>query len=117
MENTPNLCLGILDAPFFQNEVGDDPGGPSVGEISGGFGSLADNPFEFGFLCGLKFDRPAGLGFTSEAYKTFALDFRPPAFDGGERNFHDFDDFVVTKATQDKIASLKSASCLGGKAV
>jgi len=77
---------------------------------------MTKNRFKFGFLGGIKFDRPAGLGFTSEAYKTFALDFRPPAFDGGERDLHDFDDFVVVEATQNQFTGLKSAACLSGKA-
>jgi len=109
------LGPGIGYAPFFEDEVGNDFGGPTVGQVSGGLGTLTENRLEFGFLCGVEFDGSAGLRFTSEACKAFALDGRSPTFDGGERGFRDSDDFVVSEATQNQFTGLKAATCLRGK--
>ena len=50
-----------LETTLFQNAVGDNPGGSPVSQASDDFGPVNENCFEFGFLSGVKFDRPAGL--------------------------------------------------------
>ncbi len=97
MEHPPNVGTGILDAPFFPDEIGDDPRGPAVDRVTGGFGSGEDDGFEFLPLGVVELARPPRLRFSCEGGEAVAFDFLPPSFDGGEGGLGHVDDFVVVE--------------------
>lgn len=99
MENTSDIGTGVIDAPFFPNEIGDDPGCPAIDGITRCTGSGEDDGFEFLPFGIVEFFGTARLRFSCEGVQAIALDLFSPTFDRGERNFENVDDFVVAETT------------------
>ena len=97
----------VFDAPFFEDEIGDDASRPAIGRIAGGFRSLQNDGFEFVALVRGAFGQAARTGFPREGRQPVAFDFRPPSFDRGGRTFGNLDDFVVVETVQDQLPGLK----------
>ena len=108
VEDFPDIGMAVIDAPFFANEIGDDPRGPTVGQITGRPCSGKDDGFEFLKLFRREFGGSPGTGFSCEGLKTALVDFLLPSFDGGERSVEKFDDFVVVESAQDQLPGLES---------
>ena len=106
MKDATDMFSRVFDAPFFEDEIGDDARRPAIGRIAGGFRSLQNHGFEFVALMRREFGQAARTGFSCEAVQPVAFDFRPPSFDRGGRTFGNLDDFVVVETAQDQLSGL-----------
>ena len=113
-ENASDIGRGVVDPPFFANEIGDDPRGPTVGLITCGAGSLKDDGFEFLPLGVVEFFGTAWRMFSCEGLEAVGFGFLSPSSNGGERNVEEFDDFVVVESAQDQLPALESGGRLPG---
>lgn len=112
VEYFPYIGVRIIDAPFFPNEVGNDPRGPAVGQVAGGPRSGQEDGFEFLKLFRRQFGGTTGTGFSCEGLKAVGFDFLSPSFDGGKGNIEDIDDFVVVESAQDQLPALETGGRL-----